>query len=125
MGESTENPIGDRGDERLTPKKAYTLTEQKDHLGRHVAEAYGVSEGYVSQQKGDYKEGMEEGRQSVSPSDFEAEELRDAIGDDEPENDPYENECPLCGELIPSPDNAGKHDCPECGETIEWETDEI
>lgn len=125
MGKNAENPLGDRSDERLTPKKAWKHTEKDDHLGKVVADAYGVSAGYVSQLKGDYQDGMEAGKESVSPSDFEAEELRDAIGDDEPEHDPYEHSCPLCGELIPSPDSAGNHECPECGDIIQWEEGEV
>lgn len=114
----------DRSDETLTPKEAWRLTEEKGRLGKEVAAIFDISEARVSQLKSQYQEGLEEGKQSVEPGDFEAEELKEALGDSATDNQ-YEHTCPRCNGIIDSPDSAGTHDCPKCGEPIEWDESEI
>jgi len=122
--EPDSGQVEDRTDEKLTPQDAYTLTEENGIPNKAVAEMYDVSPSWVSQQKNAYEEARNEGRQSVSPNDFEPEELEEALSDEETEN-PYENSCPLCNAVIPAPDTAGIHECLECGEPIEWDESEI
>lgn len=116
--------VKDRSDESLTPQEAWRLTEEQGMMGKTVAKMFDISPARVSQLKGQYKEGIQEGRESVTPSDFSEDELKEAIGDD-PTESPYENECPACEEIIPAPETPGQHPCPECGETLEWGEDEI
>lgn len=126
MGEDPADDLPeDRSDDKLTPKEAYNLTERQGLKGKTVAKMFDVSPGYVSQRKGEYEEAREDGREDVDPTDFEMEDLEEALADKEPESNPYENECPACSAMIPSPDSAGENDCPECGETILWAEDEI
>jgi adenine-specific DNA methylase len=127
MGEE-DNPLSDRSDKKLTAKEAYELTEEKGHTGSQVAEAYNVSPSWVSQQKSDYanarQEGYESGKDDVSPNDFERDTLLEAIGDEKSDKD-ITSKCPSCGDVIPTPDEAGESDCPECGVTLNWSEDEI
>lgn len=123
--DSGQNEVSDRSDEKLTPKEAYQLTEEQGMKGKTVAKMFDVSPSYVSQRKNEYEEAREDGRESVEPTDFERETLEEALSDEEPESNPYENECPRCHAMIPAPDTAGEHDCPECGEPILWDESEI
>jgi len=122
---SNDNPIGDKSSDTLSPKEAYEYTEEKGIPGKIVAEAFDVTPSWVSQRKSEYKEARQDGQESVSPTDFGEEELRDALGDEPPENNPYEHTCPLCGDLIDPPNTAGTHPCPSCGEELEWDESEL
>lgn len=115
----------DRSDEKLTPKMAYNLTEEQGYMGKVVADMYDVTPGYVSQLKSEYKSAVEEGKSSVEPSDFSTDELKTAIKDESPDENPFGSNCPVCESAIPTPDTAGQHPCPECGEVLEWSEDEI
>lgn len=124
--ESDENnPIGDRSDQTITPKEAWELTEEKGIPGKLVAQAYDITESWVSQRKAEYEEARQDGKESVGPDDFEPDELRNALGDEPADTNPYEHTCPECGDLIEPPNTAGKHPCPACGQTLEWSEDEI
>lgn len=123
-GSSDDTEVQDRSDEKLTPKEAYQLTEQQGLMGKTVARMFDISQSRVSQLKGQYEEGLQEGRESVDPTDFSTEELEEAISDEEEEN-PYEHTCLHCNAIIPSPDSPGVHPCPECGGDLKWSEDEI
>jgi hypothetical protein len=118
MGEN--EPPEDRSDEQLTPKEAYNLTENQGLMGKTVAKMFDVSPSYVSQKKSQYDEAHTDGRESVTPEDFDTEELKSALGDETPDNNPYESTCPRCEEPISKPNGPGIHDCPECGKPVEW-----
>lgn len=122
---SNNNPLGNRADRTLTAKDAWVLTEEKGHKGKDVADAYDVTESWVSQRKTEHKESYESGRESVSPGDFEAEELKDALGDEVPDSNPYDTSCPLCDNLIDKPSTPGIHPCPHCGNDLEWDESEL
>lgn len=119
-----DKPPEDRSGETLTPQEAHRLRDEVGLQNKSVAKMFGVSESRVSQLYNQYKEARDEGRESVDPTDFEAEELERAIEDKESES-PYHTDCPHCGEGIPVPDSAGQHDCPECGVTLSWDESEI
>lgn len=129
MGDDNSQNPQDRSDETLSPKQAYNLTEEQGMMGKTVAKMFDVSPSRVSQLKSQYKEGIEKGKESVSPSDFEADELRSALGDEAPEENPYDGTaCPICDEHISVaeyPDSAGIHDCPHCGNEIRWSEEEL
>jgi len=123
-----ENP--DRTDEKLTPKTAYNLTEKQGMTQSEVGEMFGVSQPRVSTLKNQYRDAVDEGKESVTPDDFELEDLESALEDKAPDSNPYDTagSCPACGEEIlasEKPDTAGSHPCPHCGETIVWSEDEI
>lgn len=116
--------VEDRADETLTPQEAYKLTEEQGLKGKTVGKMFDITPSRVSQLKGQYKEGLEQGKDSVDPSDFSADELQEALGDD-PTDNPYKHTCPECNKVIDAPDSAGREPCPECGTELEWSEDEI
>lgn len=129
MGTDTPDEDGGRTDEKLTPKTAYRMTEEQGMTQSEVGDLFGVSQPRVSTLKKQYEEARHEGRQEAEPSDFEADELRSALGDEAPESNPFEGEeCPLCGDTIladEAPDSPGIHDCPHCGKPIQWSEGEL
>lgn len=118
----TEANDGDNGKsgKEIPPEEVHAMYHNRNMTQAQIGEHYGVTQQYISQ----ILRGYERGRESVDPSDFGKDELKSALGDD-PTTDPYDHDCPACGEIIPSPDSAGRHPCPECGTELEWSADEI
>lgn len=116
-GDGDETP--DRSGDKLTPEEAYNLTENKGFKGTTVAKMFDVSSAYVSQQKNSYKnalnDGRQEGRKSVEPSDFDKNELENALNDKQEDEDVYE--CQECGREM---DYMEYENCPECGANLGW-----
>lgn len=129
MPDESGESVNDRSDEKLTPKEAYTLTVDNGMKGVTVAKMFDVTPAYVSQRKSQYEEAKNDGVESVTPDRFEEEELRDALEDKPPEDNPYETTmCPRCsGEIMETekPNEAGNHPCPLCGEVIQWDEGEL
>lgn len=115
--------------EKLTPRTAYRLTEEQGMTQSEVGEMFGVSQPRVSTLKSQYESARDEGAESVTPDQFEPEELKEALNDSEPDENPYEGtDCPRCGKEIPAtkyPSEPGVHDCPHCGEPIQWSEQEL
>jgi len=120
---------GEKTDETLTPKTAHRLTEDQGMTQTEVGKMFGITQPRVSTLKSQYKDAKEEGKDSVSPGDFPAEDLRGALADEEPNNNPFEGvECPACNDEIAqaeAPGSAGLHPCPHCGENIKWDEGEL
>lgn len=116
-GDGEQQP--DRTDEKLTPEEAYNLTENKGFKGKTVAKMFGVSSAYVSQQKSSYKtalnDGRQEGRNSVTASDFDQQTLENALNDKRDDEDVYE--CQECGKEM---DYMEYEQCPNCGTKLGW-----
>lgn len=117
MGETPENDsVEDRSGDKLTPEEAYQLTEEKGYAGKTVAKMFDVSPGWVSQQKNEFKKGIEKGRDSVSPNDFGREDLETALADKKSEDDEYD--CPNCDR---SYDYMEVETCDNCGTPFNWD----
>lgn len=105
---------------KLTPQRAYELTEDRGLKGKEVASMYDVSPSWVSQLKNDYESahesGYESGRESVSPDDFGREELEAALSDKQEESDEYE--CPNCSQTFGYMEY---EECPSCGAKLPWD----
>lgn len=113
MSEDSETDEGG-----LTPKRAYELKE-RGYSYREISSLYDKQPSHTTVRRWvmDYKKGLEEGRGSVDPTDFDTEDLRDALDDKETEN-PYTAPCPACGDDI----EQGTTQCPHCNAgPIRWQ----
>lgn len=106
--------------QKLTPQRAFELTENKGLKGSEVASMYDVSESWVSQLKNSYKDakesGYNEGKESVSPTDFAREKLEDALADKQEDDDRYE--CPNCENQFGYMEY---EECPKCDAKLPWD----
>lgn len=107
-----------RPESELTPEKAYDLHVNQGQILRDIADLYGVSVSTVYRRKEAYASGYQKGRESVSPSDFDLDDIRAVLKDDETES-PYMHNCPGCNRKV-LPENAPE--CPQCGAgPISWD----
>lgn len=101
-------------------EKWYELYEKEGYTQAQIAEKYDVGQSAVSQGIQSYRdglqEGLEQGRESVSPGDFETDTLKDELEtrDEHTEEDTYN--CGNCGAEV---DYMGDS-CPECGQELNW-----
>jgi len=118
-----------RSDETLTPKTAHKLYNVQEMKQTEIADMFGITQPRVSKLASDYQDAVKEGKSQADPSDFDEADLRAALGDKEPMDNPFDSvDCPRCGKAITkseAPKSAGIHDCPHCDNPIEWAEDEI
>jgi len=113
----------------LTGKTAYRMHVKEGKTQPEIAQMFSVTQQHVSKLKNDYEDALEEGKSQADPSDFAEDDLRAALGDEEPVDNPFDSvDCPRCGKAIiksEAPKSAGVHDCPHCNRSIEWGENEV
>lgn len=112
-GDGTDTKYGN-----IEGRKAYELYNEKDLSYRQIAEESTVSKDTVRRRIKDFEGGVAQGQESVEPEDFEPQRLKEALEDEEPENEVYETwDCPAgCGAQV----QEGASSCPNCDTDLEW-----
>ena len=112
----------------ISPEQAYKQNKVEGRRQSDIADDYGISQQRVSQLVNAYEKGREKGKKAgisevrENPGMYDLSEILDDEPDDE---NPYETECPSCGDTISSPGSAGSHPCPSCDTTLEWSESEV
>lgn len=105
----------DETNDELTPKRAHELKEQGMSY-REIGNLYDLSKDTARRRKVAFDDAYEAGKKDVSPTDFEAEELTNALNDKEDAHNPFETaDCPACGA-----DVRVDEDCEDCGAELDW-----
>ena len=97
----------------LTGKLAYELHEEQGIPQTRLAEAYDCSQPTVSRRIKTYRDGIDAGRESVDPSQFDRDDLRNALTNAETD-DPYT--CGTCGGEVAYLQPR----CNQCDGTLNW-----
>ncbi len=110
----------------LTAEKAYKHYHNDGLSYKQIAEKYSsddesISHTTVRNRVNSFDEGV-----STVTSNPEEYDLKSAIDDNEPEDNPFDKvEYPCCGERQETPNSPGKHSCPNCGVVLEWNKSEL
>ena len=97
----------------LTGRLAYELHNEQGITQTRLAEVYDVTQPTVSRRIKTYRDGIEAGKESVDPSQFDRDDLRNALSDAETD-DPYT--CGTCGSEVAYLQPR----CNECDGTLNW-----
>lgn len=105
----------DRSNENLVPKRAYVLSKEQGLSQREIAGMYDIGKSTVRRRIKEHEESMEVGKESVSASDFERDQLESALEDKSKDDDQFE--CSGCGKSM---DYMEFDVCPNCDTRLGW-----
>lgn len=97
-------------------KEWYQMYNNKGLTQAQIAEKYDVDPSTVSKGISTYEEGLKDGKENSSPSDFETDALKSELETRDEMEDEDSYNCGECDSRI----NYGDNPCPDCGAKLNW-----